>query len=323
MSAILQGLTNIRKREIHLIAARLMNIIRALPRNPSPRKITSEIDGTVVTQDVSGEAFDTLWNENSASQVCVFERKYSLLESKLILNTFYDVAKAYSGGTTVPSLTTVNSLYDNSTTTWRYKRSYAELGYTIDQTTLDNDTRDFDFYELLKMLCDLDLIACWYVVYGRSGTTKLLGAVNGVLDIVCELARISDGLTPLDFAFDKYEFVPTAEQKWKDATVTGTAYNTANYRIATVSIKCTGRKTGLTQVAVRIDKPYRLTSLTNVSNDIEFSQVRETSSYVWYISDEFYPTGTEATATVKLGLQSTSAPSATYIPKAGIIASFK
>lgn len=320
MSALLEGLTNIRKREIHLVAARLMNIIRALPRKPLSRTVTSYTDTEAITQDVTGEVFDTLWNENTASLVCTLKR-YSLAQADYIIRKFEETARAYAGGKTIPDLSEVTTIYNRATAVWKNTPTYAELGYTIDQTTLDNKTRTFDFYEFLKELCDMDVIACWYAVYGRSGTATLLTAVSEVLDIVCELSRISDGLTPLTSASDTYEFSPTSEMGWHNATIQGTQYNSSSWRTTGLSIVCSGRKSGFTQVCVSLSKPYRLLTMKVGSANLEFSAARITADGVLYLSDEFYPTGS-MNATVAITLESTSG-NVVYVPKTYLSASFK
>lgn len=167
----------------------------------------------------------------------------------------------------------------------------------------------------------MDVIACWYAVYGRSGTATLLTAVSEVLDIVCELSRISDGLTPLTSASDTYEFSPTSEMGWHNATIQGTQYNSSSWRTTGLSIVCSGRKSGLTQVCVSLSKPYRLLTMKVGSANLEFSAARITADGVLYLSDEFYPTGS-MNATVAITLESTSG-NVVYVPKTYLSASFK
>lgn len=322
MSALLEGLTNIRKREIHLVAARLINVIRSLSRQPLSRSVTSYTEtGTPITQDISGEVFDTLWNENAASQVCDLKR-FSLREADYIIRTFEEAARAYAGGKTVPSFTDVNNIYNRADTVWKNKRTYAELGYTIDQTTLDNKTRDIDFYELLKELRDLDVIACWYTVYGRSGTETLLKAVSGVLDIVCELARIADGLTPIVSNSDEYEFAPTSEMGWNNASISGTQYNTKSWKLTGLSVVCSGRRSGLTQICVILAKQYRLLTMKVGTSNLEFSPARISADGVIYLSDVFYPSG-GTNATVAITLEPLTGGSNVSVPKTSLSASFK
>lgn len=322
MSSLLVGLTNIKEREIHLIAARLMNIMRALTKQPIPREVVSVVEGSTIRQDVTGEVFDTVWNENAATAVCDLPR-FTLTESRTIIDTFDKYAKSIAGGTTRPSLTTVTDIFDHRETRNVNRVTYKDLGYVVDQTTIGDKNREYDFYEFLEELCNLDVVATWYAVYGRPDTVVLCHAVKFVLDIVCELARIADGLTPLDLNKTDYEFIPSVDNGWHVAAVAGTSYDASNIKFAGLKIVCTDRKSGMTQICVVLDKPYRLVTLKNGTTPIEFSVAKMDASKVFYLSDEFYPFDSIEDAKVDVAVDIATGDTRTFMPKTSISAFYK
>ena len=222
----------IKAKNVPTIASRLARTIVSLPTNFRSRKI--ELNGTTI--DRSGQYFDTVWDETVGSTIASIQG-LTLTDSKYVLDRLEDLSRSvikfglyYSGrvSTTTSEFTSDLNLisaegefyrrvYDiNSGVGSTQGLTYNELGYYVDQSTLNevSSERDYDFYEFLRDVSEKDIFTWVYVIQNfitctkvsnqtrfnvlREYSEKLLDLTTNVVRIILDIEHKFDDIRPVN-----------------------------------------------------------------------------------------------------------------------------
>ena len=234
----------IKAKNVPTIAARLARTIMSLPTNFNSRKI--ELNGTAI--DRSGQYFDTVWNETIGSTVASIQG-LTLTDAKYVLDRLEDLSRSvikfglyYSGriSATTPEFTSDLNLisvdgefyrrvYDiNSGVGSTQGLTYNELGYYVDQATLNDPSaeRDYDLYEFLRDVSEKDIFTWVYVIQNFITCTKVSNQTRfnalrvyseKLLDLTTNVVRI---ILDIEHKFDDIRPVNPVEVKNSRDTIT-------------------------------------------------------------------------------------------------------
>lgn len=235
----------IKAKNVPTIAARLARTIMSLPTNFNSRKV--KIEDTTV--DRTGQYFDTIWDELVGANIA-FIQGITLSDAKYVLDRLEDLSRSvvkfgvyYSGRVQTASSEFTQDLDRIDDGGEFYSRiseisssvgstsglTYNELGYSIDQATLNDVSleRNYDLYEFLRDVSRKDIFTWVYTIQNfitcvevkntaRYNSIKtyagiLLGLVTDVVKIILDLEHKFDDIRPIKPAGtngdDYYEFL--------------------------------------------------------------------------------------------------------------------
>lgn len=192
-SSLHDTLVALQAQHVNLTASRIIDQMLMLSRNPFSRKVITDIDGIQTEVDASGNVFDSLWNEFVGSNLCT-SFPIPMVNASNMLQYLYDYA---SGRTTEAYTDAIDIL---NTVRGQHAKTFYQLGYRLDQPSLDDKHRVNDVYTFLKMLAVMDFPTCYSVVQHKSTEqwhTAFMECIRGIAMLVCEIAKLVDGLSPV------------------------------------------------------------------------------------------------------------------------------